>query len=262
MAPTLLGPDQNTGEKGDHLGIELWASALRGPRRGELWVFRAPPQASLNENEFLMRVIGVPGDTVEVVPPQILVDGRLALRLAAYGSEFLLEATLDSVTVAADHKSAGLEAGWARLPLQVIGSKLEIESDPFAVILGGQSVLKDEYGRIRPSNDFAAFGADVELDGVGFEIDGFLCLVIFRGDLLQYVPGFVRRNGEQLVEPYIEGPPDYAMPEQTLRRGEYLVMGDYRNNANDSHIWGPLTRDRFVGRVTHRYWPRERARAL
>lgn len=201
-----------------------------------------------------MRVMGVPGDTVEVVPPRLLVDGRTGFRV----TEFFMGA----VQMAPDHQSASLGGGWKEVPFQAIASGLKVSSSPYVVRLGDRVVLEDQYGRIRRVEDPATYGAEVGVVGVGFQINGDLRLVIFCGETLEYVPGFVCRNGERLVEPYIEGPPRYAMSERRLGRGEYFVLGDYRNNANDSHVWGPLTRDRFVGRVTHRYWPRERAGAL
>jgi signal peptidase I len=45
---------------------------LSSPRRGELWVFRIPPERNLA----VKRVIGLPGETVEVASGRVLVDGR------------------------------------------------------------------------------------------------------------------------------------------------------------------------------------------
>jgi hypothetical protein len=33
------------------------------------------------------------------------------------------------------------------------------------------------------------------------------------------------------------------------------MMGDNRNNSNDSHVWGVLTRDRVIGRAEILFWP-------
>jgi signal peptidase I len=59
---------------------------------------------------------------------------------------------------------------------------------------------------------------------------------------------------EELVEPYLRQVPNYSGA-WTLGPDEYFVMGDNRNNSSDSHNWGPLTRDRIIGRAWISYWP-------
>ena len=40
-----------------------------------------------------------------------------------------------------------------------------------------------------------------------------------------------------------------------LADDQYYVLGDNRTESSDSRSWGPLTRDRIVGKVIYRYWP-------
>lgn len=44
-------------------------------------------------------------------------------------------------------------------------------------------------------------------------------------------------------------------PEITLGDDQYFVLGDNRTESSDSRSWGPLTRDRIIGKVIYRYWP-------
>ena len=68
-----------------------------------------------------------------------------------------------------------------------------------------------------------------------------------RGEL--YVNG-VSRGKELKLEPirYNYGP--FTVPEDNL-----FVMGDNRNNSFDSHAWGPLPKERVIGRAAFKYWP-------
>jgi len=64
MAPTLL--------IGDHLIVDKRAYNLREPQRGDLVVFIYPPDRS---KVFIKRVIGLPGETVELRNKHVLING-------------------------------------------------------------------------------------------------------------------------------------------------------------------------------------------
>ena len=67
MHPTLI--------EGDHLIVNKLLYRLRGPRRGEIVVFRAPHDADSNEPEYIKRLVGLPGDTIEVQEGFVSVGG-------------------------------------------------------------------------------------------------------------------------------------------------------------------------------------------
>ncbi len=77
----------------------------------------------------------------------------------------------------------------------------------------------------------------------------------------------VFRNGQQLVEPYIKAPMDQPQTaathsDVTLGPGELFVMGDNRNDSNDSRYWGTLDRDRVIGKANFIFYPFNRIRVL
>lgn len=78
------------------------------------------------------------------------------------------------------------------------------------------------------------------------------------GDTLQVIQGQVWLNGQSLIEPYILEPPRYQTPPLLVPPGSLLVLGDNRNNSNDSHVWGPLPQENLIGRARFRFWPLHR----
>jgi signal peptidase I len=62
-------------------------------------------------------------------------------------------------------------------------------------------------------------------------------------------------NSIPLEEEYIMEPPRYTMSPETIPEGEYFVLGDNRNNSNDSHNGWTVPRDNIIGKAWFVYWP-------
>ncbi len=84
------------------------------------------------------------------------------------------------------------------------------------------------------------------------------------------------RNNVPLIEPYIrheKGLPAMDRSRMTnasfavdgpvkLGKDELFVMGDNRNNSNDSRYWGTLPRNRVIGKASLIFWPLNRLRLI
>lgn len=75
------------------------------------------------------------------------------------------------------------------------------------------------------------------------------------GDTVEVKNQTVYVDGTPLKEPYIKNPPQYTMPKVTVPANEYFVLGDNRNNSNDSHFGWFVARDKIVAKVWLIIWP-------
>jgi len=205
MRPTLW--------EGDHIVVNKWVYRNQSPERGEVVVFRAPPDVASDEKEFIKRVIGLPGDQIAIHEGFVSVGG-------------LIYTCNEIRSVLGEDLSAMEYSGNGNLP------PLRLTTE--AIWLDGK--------RIAPE-DFAVAAKK-------------------PGKTVVIHPGRVVRSGETLMETYIAEDPQYRVTEVVIPPGHYFVLGDNRNQSNDSHNWGMLPADRLIGRAEAIFWPFNHAKRI
>ena len=80
-------------------------------------------------------------------------------------------------------------------------------------------------------------------------------IVALPGESIEIDNGEVYVNGVRLDEPFLRDLGHVSMARVRLGPLQYFVMGDNRDNSNDSRTFGPVMREQVVGRVWVRYWP-------
>ena len=86
------------------------------------------------------------------------------------------------------------------------------------------------------------------------------------GDTIEIRDGYLYINGDRYEEPYISD--EYrsgrlnTFGPYTVPAGEYFVMGDHRNNSNDSRSQGTISRDMIIGHVRTVLYPFSAVRGI
>ena len=80
------------------------------------------------------------------------------------------------------------------------------------------------------------------------------------GDTVEIKEKTVYVNGLPLNETYIKNPPSYTAKEQKVPLNSYFVLGDNRNNSNDSHNGWFAPRQNIVGKAWISIWPPDKWR--
>lgn len=197
------------------------------PQRGDIVVFIAPPQASPDRRErlFIKRVIAIPGDIVRITPGYLLAGED------QYGHQTIKQAI-----------SANPQTDYVRFTTD-------------GVLLNAKPVATEQLAAK---------------------------LKLAKGAKVSFHPGVVYLNGRPLDEPYTAEDSDLPYPMHHMNReciirqktdegyiesvkipkGKLLVMGDNRNDSNDSRFWGLLDRERVTGKAVRIIFPENRVGPL
>ncbi len=128
--------------------------------------------------------------------------------------------------------------------------------------LGDRLIVEKVSYRLHAPNtgDIVVFDPPMQLQLQGYAKDqAFIKRVIGQpGQTIRIHKGQVYVDDQPLTEPYIAEPPNYEWGPATVPEDHFFVMGDNRNNSNDSHIWGFLPKQNIIGHACWRFWPGER----
>ena len=80
-------------------------------------------------------------------------------------------------------------------------------------------------------------------------------VIAVPGDTLEIKQGTVIINSEVIDEPYVYHPSTENIRPITVPRGSYFVLGDNRQNSQDSRSFGLVSSEAILGRALISYWP-------
>jgi signal peptidase I len=87
-------------------------------------------------------------------------------------------------------------------------------------------------------------------------------IVALPGDSLEVKGGKLFVNGKRVVELYVNGEAQGNYGPLKVPADAVFVMGDNRNNSEDSRAFGALKKNLVVGQALLIYWPPQRLKVL
>jgi signal peptidase I len=186
------------------------------------------------------------------------------------------EPTTQTKTQTPANSPSKLRAAWENFQILVIALILAllvrsyvaeprfIPSDSMVPTLqvGDRLVVEKLSYRFNPPQfgDIVVFDPPPQLQLQGYKKDqAFIKRIIGRpGETIEVKNGKVYVNSQPLQEPYIAEPPNYTWGPSQVPENMFFVMGDNRNNSNDSHVWGFLLKDFVIGHAWMRFYPFDR----
>ncbi|MDX1584956.1 MAG: signal peptidase I [Thermoanaerobaculia bacterium] len=96
------------------------------------------------------------------------------------------------------------------------------------------------------------------------EVDFVKRVIALPGETIEIANKSVWIDGQRLDEPYVRIRDRKRMPKRddfgplTMGENEYFVMGDHRDESNDSRYWGPVPRELITGYPEIIYWSFDR----
>lgn len=85
-------------------------------------------------------------------------------------------------------------------------------------------------------------------------------IIALPGETVEIKMGtvYIYQNGEAFPleeHSYINDPPDYTLQRYEIPENSYFVLGDNRNNSNDSHNDWVVPREKIIGKAWLLIWP-------
>lgn len=250
MEPTLRGDNQGS----DRVWVDKINYRFHSPKHGDVVVFIPPARATAGEPmdgagpvHYIKRMIAAGGDRIEVKAGEVDIKG------AAYSHREVRD-------ILARHGTFGDDPGTDMSQFMAVDHVKFVDD---GVVANGKLIDKQDLADIFTGS---------------------------RTTSVQVHPGYVSLNGKKLTEPYTAEDPDYdlklvdgkpfkfdrgnggyrydglpvdddqaarlaAQPAGVVPKGTFFMMGDNRNDSQDSTEWGPLPAKRIVGKADVIFWP-------
>ncbi len=201
------------------------------PAVGDIFVFKPPPAAGRTQN-FIKRLIGLPGDVMEIKNGRlhrngVAVEGENYVKKLLFPIDLALQHDLDDENISENLRRAFKNR---RSPLSE-NATISIEEK------GSRWTMTDE----EKGQTYFLRKDIVDKRSRIYRLD-----VYIGNDSYFKRPSSMRRAPRNRI---LNKPGPFTVPE-----GHVFAMGDNRDQSNDSRAWGPVPIENIKGQAFLKYW--------